>query len=177
MIFCWSHSKSPKVSRTLLSILVNLNNTLVWMVLILFLVSCSCSLFIKYMEIVPSAQTTIGITVILMSLSFCSSLGIFKYLSVRFLLFCDLPEQQNSQITNYFFLLINTSPGIVDPFESQNLWDFCASSSLGRTLAGACTICCMFKFYFLYNSKWTTIPTHSCLMLHSFCGSFLHSFM
>ena len=70
-----SDNKSPQVSRTLPSILVNFNNAVVWMV-------STCSLIYKYSspftnpsEIVPSAPITNGITVTFMLHSFFSSLA------------------------------------------------------------------------------------------------------
>ena len=61
-----SDSKSPQTSRTLLSILAGLNNDVVFMVSILPINSSSFSLFSNQLEIVLSAQTTFGSTVILM---------------------------------------------------------------------------------------------------------------
>ena len=58
-----SNRKSPKISRTILSILSDLNNDFVWMVSARLLISNSTSLLIKPLEIVPSAQITYGITV------------------------------------------------------------------------------------------------------------------
>ena len=67
-VFHWSLNdcKSPQISRTLLSILVDLNDAVVWVVLILLLISNSSNLFFKPLETVPSAPTTTGITVTLM---------------------------------------------------------------------------------------------------------------
>ena len=58
-----SDSKSPRVSRTLLSILANLNNALVWMVTTCPHISKSFSLFTKSLVDVSSALITTGITV------------------------------------------------------------------------------------------------------------------
>ena len=51
------NNKSPQVSRTLLSILADLNTSVIWMV------SMSSSPFINPLVTVPSAPITIGITV------------------------------------------------------------------------------------------------------------------
>ena len=55
--------KSPKVSRTLLSILINLNNAVVWMVSTYPLISKSSSSFTNPLGIVLSAPTTILILI------------------------------------------------------------------------------------------------------------------
>ena len=68
-------SKSPHISSTLLSILADLNNAVVWIVLIRPPLFKSSSPLSKRLESVPSAQMTIGITVILMFLSFLRSLA------------------------------------------------------------------------------------------------------
>ena len=63
--FHWSQSdsKSPQLSRTLLSILTNLNSAVVWMVSILVQISCSSHFFLRFLKIVQRASTMIGITV------------------------------------------------------------------------------------------------------------------
>ena len=62
----WSYSKCPQVSRTLLSILADLNNVVVWMVSTLPLTSKSSSPWSNPLGIVPRALITIGITVTFM---------------------------------------------------------------------------------------------------------------
>ena len=61
-----SDSNSPQVSRTLLSILADLNDVTVWMTSVLPLIPNSTSLLLKPLQTVPSAPIAIGITVILM---------------------------------------------------------------------------------------------------------------
>ena len=65
MIFHWcvSHRKSPQVSRTFLSILVNLKNIVVFMDLICLLISNSSSFFFKSSGTVPCVSITIIISV------------------------------------------------------------------------------------------------------------------
>ena len=63
-------SKSSQVSWTLLSILADLNNAVVWMVSTCPLISKSSSSFTNPLGIVPSAPITIGITANFMSHSF-----------------------------------------------------------------------------------------------------------
>ena len=68
MVFHWnlSDSKSPQVSRTLLSILAVLNNAIVWVVPTRPLAYKSCSPFNGPLVTVPNVPITIGIIVILM---------------------------------------------------------------------------------------------------------------
>ena len=72
MVFHWSlsDSKSPQVSRTLLSILAVLNNAVVWMVSTRLLTSKSSTRFSNPLVTVPNAPITIGIIVTCMFLCF-----------------------------------------------------------------------------------------------------------
>ena len=72
MVFHWSliDSKSPQISRTLLSIPADLNNLVVWMASTPALISKSFSSFTNPLVTVPSASITIGITVTFMFYSF-----------------------------------------------------------------------------------------------------------
>ena len=83
MVFHWSlsDSKSPQVSRTLLSILVVLNNAVVWMVSARPPTSKSSSPFNNPFVTVPKAPITIGIIVTFMFRSFSNSLARSRYLS------------------------------------------------------------------------------------------------
>ena len=83
MVFHWSlsDSKSPQVSRTLLSILAVLNNAVVCMVSTRPLTSKSSSPFINPLVTVPNAPITIGIIVTCMFHSFFNSLPRSRYLS------------------------------------------------------------------------------------------------
>ena len=84
MIFHWSlsHSKSPQVSRTLLSILTDFNNAVVWMVSNHPLISKSPSPCTNPLVAVPSAAITIGIIITFMFHSFFSCLTRSRYLSL-----------------------------------------------------------------------------------------------
>ena len=64
MIFHWnlSDSKSFQVSRTLLSILADLNNTLVCMISILPPTTSLSSIFFRFLGTVQSTLSTIGMT-------------------------------------------------------------------------------------------------------------------
>ena len=104
--------------QALLSILADLNNAIVWIVLILALISNS---FSPLFQALPSTLTTIGITVTLTFLSLFHSLARYKYLSI-FLLFFILTQWsvvQNCKIHYtvssffFFFLLITFSSGLL----------------------------------------------------------------
>ena len=83
MVFHWSlrDSKSPQVSRTLLSILAVFNNDVVWMVSTRPPTSKSSSPFNHPLVNVPNAPITIGIIVTFMFHSFLNSLARSRYLS------------------------------------------------------------------------------------------------
>ena len=76
MFFHWSLSdnNSVHVSRTLPIILANFNYALVWMLSTCALISKFISPFTNTLGIVPSVQTTIGITITFMFHIFFSSL-------------------------------------------------------------------------------------------------------
>ena len=80
--FHWSLSdfKSAQVSRTLLSILVDLNHTVVWIVSIRPLISKSSSLYTKLLVTVPSAPITIRNTVTFLFHSFFNPLARSRFL-------------------------------------------------------------------------------------------------
>ena len=76
-----SHLESP---RTLLSILVDLSNSIVWMILARLPIYSSSSSLIKSSGNVPSAPFTVGITITFMfhHFFFFSSLVRYKYWSL-----------------------------------------------------------------------------------------------
>ena len=83
MVFHWrlSDSKSPQVSRTLLSILAVFNNAVVWMVSIQPPTSKSSRPFDNPLVTVPKAPITIGVIVTFIFHSFFNSLARSMYLS------------------------------------------------------------------------------------------------
>ena len=88
MVFHWSlsNSKSPRVSRTFLSILADFNNAVIWMVSTCPLISKSSSPFTHLLGIVPYVPITIGIIVTFMFHSLLSSPAMSWY----FCLFIDI---------------------------------------------------------------------------------------
>ena len=102
------NSKSPKVSRTLLSFLVNFNNTIVWMISTCPLISKSCSPFTNPLRIVLSVHITIGITVTLMVYRFFfSSLAKSRYFALftLFPFFSGLPVWQSPLFERFSFFI------------------------------------------------------------------------
>ena len=89
MAFYWSlsYSKFPQVSRTLLSILTDLNYAVVWIVSTYPLIYKLSDSFTKPLGIVSSVAIIISITIIFMFPSFFSSLARSKYLSLYSLSF------------------------------------------------------------------------------------------
>ena len=83
MVFHWSlnDSKSPLVSRTLLSILAVLSNPVVWIVSTRPPTSKFSKPFNNPLVIVPNAPITIGTIVTFMFHSFFNSLARSRYLS------------------------------------------------------------------------------------------------
>ena len=83
IVFHWSlsESKSSQVSKTLLSILADLNNAIVWMVFTLPLISKSSSPFINPLVTVSRAPIRIGIIVTFMFHSFFNALTSSTYIS------------------------------------------------------------------------------------------------
>ena len=106
MVFHWtlSGSKSPQVSRTLFTILADLNNTVVWMVSARPPISSSSIPLTKPSWIVPSALITIGITVTLIAF-FVLWQGPSTWLSFRFLWFsfCGPLGRHSSLFSRFSF--------------------------------------------------------------------------
>ena len=125
--FSLSDSKSPQVSRTLLSILAGLNNAVVWIVATHPLISKSSSPCNNPLETILSTPITIGIIVTFMFHSFFSSLAGSKYLSLCLLSFSfTLWSAGTAKSTSwqvFFFcwwsLGLVIWPRLNDPFVSQ----------------------------------------------------------
>ena len=100
-------SKSSQVSRTLLSILANPNNAVVWIVSTRPFVSKSSNPCTNLLVTVLSTPITIGITVILMLHSFFSvlqqRLGTNLTFHILSILLWGLPEEQRPQFGRFSF--------------------------------------------------------------------------
>ena len=128
-----SDIKFPEVSRTLFSILVNLNNAVVWMVSTLSLISKSYCSFISPLVTVPRAPITIGTTVTFTFHSFFNSLVtylLFHFLSV----FPSCQPEWNSPLFGRFSFFVDYPKvwWLGNPFLSQNLCEICGSGFLGQ---------------------------------------------
>ena len=187
MVFQWSlsDSKSPQVSRTLLSILAVLNNAFVWMVSTHPPTSKSSSPFSNDLVTVPNAPITIGIIVTCMFHSFFSSLARSRYLSFfshsfSFILWSAGTAKSTILQVLFFFLLIIIKSGLL----AGIWWSVCIlkshrslCESFSRTGVGLCIyhLLVWSNLNFLYISQWITLPTQSCLALYSRCANLLHS--
>ena len=114
MVFHWSlsDSKSPQVSRALLSILAVLNNVVVWMVSSRPPTPKSSSPFSNSLVTVPNAPITIGIIVTCMFHSFFQFSSkvevlilLFRFFSV---LFCGQLGQYYYYYYYYYYLLLES---------------------------------------------------------------------
>ena len=130
MVVYWSlgDNKSPQVSGTLLSILADLSNAVVWIVSTRPLISNSSSPFTNHLVSVPRAPITIGITITFMFYSFFYSLARSKYLSFFSLSF-DFTlwsaETAKFTILQVLFLLTIIRVGLL----AEIRWSICVSKS------------------------------------------------
>ena len=185
MVFHWSlsDSKSPQVSRTLLSILAVLNNVVVWMFSIRPPTSKSSRPFNNHLVTVPKAPITIGIIITFMFHSFFNSLARSKYLSFfshsfSFILWsAGTAKSTILQILSFFFIIIRS--GLL----AEIRWSVCVSKShrsfrvsFSRTGAGLWIyhLLVWSNLSFLHISQWITLPSQLCLVLYSFCANLLH---
>ena len=151
MVFYWSlsNSKSLQVSRTLLSILADLNNVVVWIVSTRPLFSKSSSPFINHLVTVPRAPITIDITVTFMFHSFFNSLARSKYLSFfshsfNFTLRSARTAKSTILQVLLFLLIIIRSGRLTEIKRCVWMWksqSLCVSHSSGQMLGCAYTIC------------------------------------
>ena len=155
MVFHWSlsSSKSPQDSRTLLSILIVLNNAVVGMVSTRPPTSKSSSLFNNPLVTVPNAPITIAIIVTFTFQNcfffsqFPSKVEVLILLFTFFQFYCGPPGQQNPQFCKFSFffffcwLLITIRSGLLadirwSVYMSKSHWSLCVSFSW--TDAGLC---------------------------------------
>ena len=114
MVFHWSLNdiKSLQDSKTLLSILADVNNSVVWMVTTRPPIFKSSSPLTKPFDIVPSTPITIGITVTFVLHSFFSSLARSTYVSFFWFSFIFTPRSAGTATStirqvlfSFFFFL------------------------------------------------------------------------
>ena len=161
MVFHWSlsDSKSPQVSRTLLSILAVLNNVVVWIVSTCLPTSKSSRPFSNPLVNVPNTPITIGIIVTCMFHSFFNSLARSRYLfffshSFSFILWSARTAKSTIlQVLFCCWLLL----GLVfwrrlgDPCVCQSPIGVYVCYFLGQVLSFAYTI--HYYYYYNYYSK------------------------
>ena len=184
MVFPWSlsDSKSPQVSKTLLSTLAVLHNEVVWMVSTRPPTSKSTSPFSNPLVSVPNKPITIGIIVTCMFHSFFNSLARSRYLSFfshssSFILWsAETAKSTILQVLFFCWLLLGLVfwLRLVDACMSKSHRSLCVLFS--RTAAGLCIyhLLVWSNFNFLRISQWITLPTQSCLVLYSFWANLLH---
>ena len=127
-----SDSKSPQVSRTLLSILAVFNNAVCWMVSARPPTFKSSSLFSNHLVTVPNAPITIGIIVTCMFHSFFQFPSKVEVLILLFTFFQFYSViSRDSKIDNFassLFLLIIKRSGLL----AEIRWSVCISKSQRR---------------------------------------------
>ena len=187
MVFHWSlsDSKSPQVSRTLLSILAVLNNAVIRMVSTRPPTSKSSSTFSNPLVTVPNAPITIGIIVTCMFHSFfrlpCKvEVLIPLFTFFQFYSVVSRDSKVDYFASSFFFWLIIIKSGLLPGIR----WSVCMLKSqrslcvsFSRTGAGLCIyhLLVWSNLSFLHISQWITLPTHSCLVLYSLCANLPHS--
>ena len=177
MVSHWSLSgnKSPQVSRTLLSILADLNNPVVWMVPISPVISKSSNPCTYPLVTVPRASIIIGIIVAFMLHSLFNSLAKSRYLSLfsdSFNLTLWSTGMAKSTILQVIFFSCRYLMIICI---SKSQWSLCVSFSRTNSVLCIYHLLVWSNFNFLQNSQWITLPTQSCLFLYSFWANLLHS--
>ena len=107
-VFHWSlsDSKSPKVFKTLLSIVADLVNAVVWKVSVRPVIFMSSSPLTKLLESVVNAPIITGITITFIFQNFFSSLARSKYLSLFLLslIFTQWSTGMAISFFSFFFL-------------------------------------------------------------------------
>ena len=183
--FEWQQVSS--ISRTLLSILAVLNNSVVWMVSYRPPASKSTRPFNSPLVTVPNAPITIGIIVTLMFHSIFNSLARSRYLSFFSYSFsfiqCSLGTAKSTILQILFLvLLIIIRSGLL----AEIRWSVCMSKShrsLCVSFSSTDDGLCIYHLFvwsnlnFLHISEWIFWPTQSCPVLYSFCANLLHSLM
>ena len=167
MVFHWSlsDSKSPQVSRALLSIMTVLSNAVIWIVSTRLPTSKFSRPFNCPLLIVPKHQSQL----VESSHSFFNSLARSRYLSF-FSHSCQFYSvvSRDNKIDNFAKIRWFV-------YMLKSHWSL--SVSFFSTDAGLCIYHFLVwsNFSFLHISQWITLLTQSCLVLYPFCANLLHS--
>ena len=110
-----SVTKSSQVSRTLLSILTDLNNAVVWMILIRFLISNSSSLFTNLWGLFQGRQLQMVSPSLFCFIAFFSSLARSEYLSLFSFDFHSVIPRDSTiyETAGFLVFLISTRSGLL----------------------------------------------------------------
>ena len=178
MFFFWSpsNSKSPRISRTFLSILSRFNNAAVFIISNSLQISNFSSTSTNPLVVIPRVPITIGITVNFIFHWFFSSLATSMYLSLFSLSFsftlwsAGRTKPSIRQVLFYFFRLTNTWSGHL----AKIRWSICRSKSPQNLCVWFSRrdfwLCSSYLFVwsnlsFLHNSQWFTfLPVLSSLI-------------
>ena len=175
-----SDSKSLQTSRTLLSILDDLINALVWMVSTRPLISKASSPWTNPLMSVPGAPTTTGNTV---TFGFHSSPARLRYYPFFTLFQFYSVISRHTKVQNLASSLILLT--ITRPCRLAEIkWSICISKSqrsmfvsFPATDSGLCIYHLLLSsnLIFSLNSQRITLQIYLCLVSYSFCASLLHS--
>ena len=159
MVYPWSLSdnKSPQVSKTLLSILADLNNALICIVSTLSVISTSSSICTNPLGTVPRAPITTGFIatfIFHIFFQFFSKVEVLNPL-FTFFRFHSVVHQDNKVHNSLLIIIISVCLAVIR-------WSVCVSKSQ-RSL-------CV-SFYMTDSGLWI-YPL--CLFLYSFWASLLH---
>ena len=167
-----SDNNSPQVSRTLLSILADLNNAGVETVSTRPVISKSSSPCTNPLVTVPRTPITVGI--IVMFHSFFNSLARSRYLSLfshsfNFTLSSAVTAKSTILQVLFFFLLIIIRSGRLleiwwSVCISKSQRSFCISFTRTDSRLSIYHLFVWSNFNFLHISLWITLPTQSCLV-------------
>ena len=181
MVSHWSlnDSKSPQVSRTLLSIPPDLNDALAWMVSTHPFISMSSRPSTNALETVPWAQITISIIVTIMFHNFQISSEvqalIFHFVFFQFFSVVDPVCKVHNSASSLFLLRITRSYRLAEIRWSAGISKSQRSCcvSFSRTDSG------LSIYYFSYGqiSISCTIPAQSRLVLYSICAWLMYSLL
>ena len=155
MVFHWSDSMSPQVSRTFLSILAILNNAMVWMVSICPPTSKPSSAFNSRLVTIPNSTITISL------------ISTFMFLPFTFFQFYSVISIAKSTILQVLFFYCWLLSGLIfwprfgDPFVCQSAIGVCVCPYPGQLLSCAYTICSYGQISISCTSQWITLLTQS----------------